>query len=98
MSDLFQLDSVIYCTLTSVRDQLSQLGFLSVVNLSVDYGLHLVKLDSLIQFEWPPWEFESSWNSCFYMIIVDPDLCVNEMKEHIQNHNNRHFANITEIQ
>ena len=30
--------------------------------------------------------------------IDDPDLCVNEMKEHIQNHNHRHFAKITEIQ
>ena len=29
---------------------------------------------------------------------VDPDLCVNEMKEHIQIHNNRHFAKITDIQ
>ena len=28
----------------------------------------------------------------------DLDLCMNEMKEHIQNHNNRHFAKITEIQ
>ena len=28
----------------------------------------------------------------------DPDLCVNEMKEHIQNHTHRHFAKITEIQ
>ena len=29
---------------------------------------------------------------------VDPDLCVNEMKEQIQNHNHRHFAKITKIQ
>ena len=62
----FQLESVIYCTLTSVRAQLSQLGFWSVVNLSVDCGLHSVKLDSLIQFEWLPWEFELSWNSCIW--------------------------------
>jgi len=60
----FQLESVIYCTPTSVRAQLSQLGFWSVVNLSVDYGLHSVKLDSLIQFEWPPWEFELLCHSC----------------------------------
>ena len=59
----FQLDSIIHCTLTSFRTQLSQLGFLSVVNLSVHYGLHSVKPDSLIQFEWHPWEFELSWNS-----------------------------------
>ena len=45
----FSWDSVIYCTLTWVRAQLSQLGFLSVVNLSVDYGLHSVNLDSLIK-------------------------------------------------
>ena len=61
----FQLDSIIYCTLTSVRAQLSQLGFWSVVNLSVNCGLHSVKLDSFIEFEWPPGEFELSWNSCF---------------------------------
>ena len=61
----FQLESVIYCTLTSIMAQLSQLGFWSVVNLSVHWGLHSVKLDSLIQFEWPPWEFELSWHSCF---------------------------------
>ena len=59
----FQLDSVIYYTLTSIRAQLSQLGFWSVVKLSVDR--YSVKLDSLIQFEWPPWEFEMLWNSCF---------------------------------
>ena len=47
----FQLDLVIYCTPTLLRAQLSQLGFLSVANLSVDCGLHSVKLDSLIQFE-----------------------------------------------
>ena len=46
----FKLDSVIYCTPNSVRTQLSQLGFWSGVNLSFDYGLHSVKLDSLIQF------------------------------------------------
>ena len=28
----------------------------------------------------------------------DPYLCVKEMKEHIQNHNHKHFAKITEIQ
>ena len=61
----FQLDSVIYCTLNSVRTQLSQLGFWSVVNLSVYCGLHSVKLDSLIQFEWPLWEFKLLWHSCF---------------------------------
>ena len=71
----FQLDSVIYCTPTSVRAQLSQLGFWSVVNWSVHYGLHSVKLDSLIQFKWPPWEFELSWHSCIwhdqlYCIII----------------------------
>ena len=60
----FSWDSVIYYTLTSVRAQLSQLGFWSVVNLSVDCGLHSVKLDSLIQFEWPPWEFELLFHSC----------------------------------
>ena len=42
----FQLDSVIHCTPTSVRTQLSQLGFWSVVSLSVYCGLHSVKLDS----------------------------------------------------
>ena len=66
VSDLFQLDSVIYCNPTLVRTQLSQLGFWLVVNLSVHYGLHSVKLDSLIQFEWYPWELELSWNSCFW--------------------------------
>ena len=60
----FQLESIIYCILTSVRAQLSQLGFWSVVNWSVDYGLHSVKLDSLIQFEWPPCEFELLCHSC----------------------------------
>ena len=60
----FQLESIIYCTSTSVRAQLSQLGFWLVVNLSVHCGLHSVKLVSLIQFEWPPWKFELSWNSC----------------------------------
>ena len=30
--------------------------------------------------------------------ITDPDLCVNELKEHIQSHNNRHFAKIKEIE
>ena len=29
---------------------------------------------------------------------VDPDLCVNKMKEQIQNHNHRDFAKITKIQ
>ena len=29
---------------------------------------------------------------------TDPYLCVNEMKERIQNHNNIHFAKITKIQ
>ena len=62
----FQLDSVIYCTPTSFRAQLSQLGFWSMVNLSVDCGLHSVKLDSLIQFEWPPWEFKLCWHSCIW--------------------------------
>ena len=33
--------------------ELSEGFFGLTVNLSVDYGLHLVKLDSLIQFEWP---------------------------------------------
>ena len=47
----FKLDSVIYYTPTLVRTQLSQLGFWSVVNLSVYCGLHSVKLDSLIQFK-----------------------------------------------
>ena len=28
--------------------------------------------------------------------IGDPNLCVNEMKEQIQNHNHRNFAKITE--
>ena len=28
----------------------------------------------------------------------DPDLCVKEMKEHIQNHNHRHFAKIKKIE
>ena len=27
-------------------------------------GLLSVKLHPFIQFEWPPWEFELSWNSC----------------------------------
>ena len=31
-------------------------------------------------------------------MTYDPDLCVNEMKEQIQSHNNRHFANIILIQ
>ena len=70
-------DLVIYCTLTLVRAQLSQLGFWSVVNLSVDYGLHSVKLNLLdIQFEWPPWEFEllcHSWfqhDHCIVLLIL----------------------------
>ena len=29
---------------------------------------------------------------------IDPDLRGNGMKEHIHNHNHRHFAKITEIQ
>ena len=58
--------SVIYCTLISVRAQLSQLGFWSVVNWCFHCGLHSVKLDSLIQFEWSTWEFELSWNSCIW--------------------------------
>ena len=65
-----QLDLVIYCTLTLVRAQLSQLGFWSVVNLSVDCGLHSVKLDSLIQFEWPTWEFELLCHSCLQHDLV----------------------------
>ena len=75
----FSWDSVIYCTPILVRAQLSQLGFWSVVNLSVDYGLHLVKLDSLIQFEWPPWEFQLLCHSCLQHdhCIVLPILCVN---------------------
>ena len=70
----FQLDSVIYCTLTSVRDQLSQLGFWSVVNLS-----EAVKLDSLIQFEWPTWEFNLLFHSCLQHdhCIALLILCVN---------------------
>ena len=30
--------------------------------------------------------------------LIDLDLWVNEMKEHIQSHNHRHFAKIIEIQ
>ena len=30
-------------------------------------------------------------------LIIDPDLCMNEMKEHTHNNNQRHFAKITEI-
>ena len=60
----FSWDSVIYCTPTLVRAQLSQLGFWSMVNLSVDCGLHSVKLDSLIQFKWTPWEFKLICHSC----------------------------------
>ena len=66
----FQLDWVIHCTPTLVRTQLSQLGFWSVVNLSVYYGLHSVKLDSLIQFKWPPREFELLCHSCLQHDLV----------------------------
>ena len=66
----FSWCSVIYCTLTSFRAQLSQLGFWRVVNWSVDYGLHSVNLDSLIQFEWPPWEFKFLGIHASGMIIV----------------------------
>ena len=50
-----------------------------MVNLSVDCGLHSVKLDSLIQFEWPPWEFKLLCHSClqhdhFIVLLI---LCVN---------------------
>ena len=75
----FQLDSVIYCTPASVRTQLSQLGFWLVVNLSVDCVLHSVNLDSLIQFKWPPWQFELIFLSCLQhnRCIVLLILCVN---------------------
>ena len=75
----FQLVLVIYCTPNLVRDQLSQLGFWLVVNWSVYYGLHSVKLDSLIQLEWDPWEFELLFHSCLQHdhCIVLLILCVN---------------------
>ena len=50
-----------------------------MVNLSVDYGLHSVKLDSLIQFECPPWEFKLLCHSFLqhehYIVLLI--LCVN---------------------
>ena len=40
----------------------------------------------------------TSANVVFGSRLIDLDLCMNEMKENIQNHNHRHFAKITEIQ
>ena len=34
------------------------------LTMCVDYGWLLVKLQKSIQFEWPPWVFKLSWNSC----------------------------------
>ena len=33
-----------------------------------------------------------------FNMVTNLDLCMNEMKEHTQNHNHKHFAKITEIQ
>ena len=61
--------------------------------LLVDWDNYRVDLAPVTSF---PGSSTLTWSEASF--IHDPDLCMNEMKEQIQSHNNRHFAKITEIQ